>query len=81
MSTIIGRTVFRASQRLCRPSGANAAADAPPIHKQVTLEDGREGSKVLRQGAKRDPELYVFSEIRMEGSRLLTTIHCSYYLD
>jgi hypothetical protein len=58
MSSIIGRAVFRATPRL-RDAGVNAGKSAEPAYKKAAQASKDAGGEALRQGAKKDPELYV----------------------
>lgn len=61
MSSIIGRAASRATPRFLN-ARINAGKNTEPIYKKFSQsaqssEDA--GSRALRQGAKRDPELFV----------------------
>lgn len=58
MASIIGRAAFRATPRLLN-SGANAGKNTEPIYKKFSQNSEDAGGRAIRQGAKRDPELYV----------------------
>ncbi|KAI4802635.1 hypothetical protein E4T45_11134, partial [Aureobasidium sp. EXF-8846] len=70
MSSIIGRAAFRASRPL-RASGINAGAE------NAASAASREADKnALKQGARKDPELYILLTI-MSGAFGLAGWHFS----
>lgn len=58
MSSIIGRAAFRATPRL-RDAGLQAGKSSQSMWKKAVQASDDAGGKAIRQGAKRDPELYV----------------------